>query len=833
MIRFCNNEVYCIEYHKSTDEFSASREDLLLYFSEGHQNSVVCVYDDMSCQFIGIITYKSLQCFILIGDAVRTEYIVWDEDIWENARKYCRRHPRSATQYLIPVLDKNNRLFCFAYEDLDANREIRMLRELAETPCALQFTDIYPEYKYVRIYGFNELAYFMAKYLESLGITVEKAGAMWPELCGCERCDVPNRKCMDIYAEGTWQQACNWKENLLRSVSVEFECIDKVYEENIKQGIIKNAQGNINTLLRQLKKDENVAIFGIGKAAQDAYSYFLENGIDVCCFINDSNAEVNHRLFGKTAIDESTALSVYQHAVFVDCVSQHSAWGGNKIDYYDYIGYARNQQFIFLRDYIQDVDNCLGKAISVTKVFLMGDICLCKYLYDYMKKTGVTVEGYLDIERQDEKMRNLPRIGLNHIDHEMMCFIAVPEYFTPRNIQAEKIRHIIAYLDKNSIDNYSLYFSSVLPYIYIEKRRGLKYTKKELTPKRIVLGSIEGCCGNVFFRSLLDSHPEILMTSYNHVNDTLLNDNLFLLCVRASMEESEHILPLFWQIYRDENRNEICSEQKFNEKMEQLLRHGSGFTPQELFVAFHIAYMYMYGNDIAQADISHMVLYWEPHFMERELLEECADCFSAKEVACDIINLVRNICMRNGSVVKGYVSMGWLGDRATAYDAVLKYPHIKKKYQSSSRMVIKFEDLKRYPSEILLEICQKWDIVWSKVLLQTTEKGKKSNYDNGEKLVEGFDLEPVYNNYEKYFSEIDRLRIMLINAPWQKEYGYPYEKAARFSRKELQELFLKEFRFEKMIAYRGKEPELEVRYKQQLAIMDRLRRVWMMEMLGM
>ena len=37
---------------------------------------------------------------------------------------------------------------------------------------------------------------------------------------------------------------------------------------------------------------------------------------------------------------------------------------------------------------------------------------------------------------------------------------------------------------------------------------------------------------------------------------------------------------------------------------------------------------------------------------------------------------------------------------------------------------------------------------------------------------------------------------MLINAPWQRMYGYPFVEVTRFSRKELQEMFLYEFRFE-------------------------------------
>ncbi|MDE6054906.1 MAG: hypothetical protein K2G55_14365, partial [Lachnospiraceae bacterium] len=153
MIRFCNREVYSIEYCKLSDENIDNRADLLKYFLHGHQDDVVCVYDNGT--FSGIITYQSLNRFLIVQDAVRKEYLIWDNEIWKNAREYCKKHPGSGTEYLIPVLDQNKHLYCFAYEDMDANREIRMLRELTELSNALQFTDVYPEYKSVKIYEFN------------------------------------------------------------------------------------------------------------------------------------------------------------------------------------------------------------------------------------------------------------------------------------------------------------------------------------------------------------------------------------------------------------------------------------------------------------------------------------------------------------------------------------------------------------------------------------------------------------------------------------------------------------------------------------------------------
>lgn len=123
------------------------------------------------------------------------------------------------------VLDEEYRLICFAYEDVDANREIRMLRELSEHSEALQFSDLYPEYQCVRIYEFNELAYFFAKYLESQNISVQVQGEMWRNFFAGKECEVPEYACLTVYAEGVagksrifWKIFCRvfrWSLNVL------------------------------------------------------------------------------------------------------------------------------------------------------------------------------------------------------------------------------------------------------------------------------------------------------------------------------------------------------------------------------------------------------------------------------------------------------------------------------------------------------------------------------------------------------------------------------------------------------------------------------------------
>ena len=96
-------------------------------------------------------------------------------------------------------------------------------------------------------------------------------------------------------------------------------------------------------------------------------------------------------------------------------------------------------------------------------------------------------------------------------------------------------------------------------------------------------------------------------------------------------------------------------------------------------------------------------------------------------------------------------------------------------------------------------------------------------------MVRDFDLDVIYNTYEKYFSELDRLRLSIINAPWQRKYGYSYVPMKQFSRRELQEMFLKEFHFEELEEFHKEKTDLFFRIRVQIMIRQRLTEVWMKE----
>lgn len=160
-----------------------------------------------------------------------------------------------------------------------------------------------------------------------------------------------------------------------------------------------------------------------------------------------------------------------------------------------------------------------------------------------------------------------------------------------------------------------------------------------------------------------------------------------------------------------------------------------------------------------------------------------------------IVNIVRNSYIRAGSNVNIF-------DPHKPMDRFLTtvyYPvENKKEYSGWKRIVMKFEELKCDPKETMKRFCEETGLEWSDKFLDV-----QATYKN----ISGFDLASVYRTWEEYYSGYDRFRICLVKGPWQRKYGYPYVNSLEFSRRELQEMFLKKFRFEQNLVFESQELE--------------------------
>ena len=533
-------------------------------------------------------------------------------------------------------------------------------------------------------------------------------------------------------------------------------------------------------------------------------------------------------MYGKRILNNLDARNKYKNPIFIECSSKHSAWGFGGTDYYDYIGYKRNQKFFLIRDYVEIEKNNLINVMKHHEMVLLGDIDLCTYLYNYLIQQRISVRGYINVEQLRFQKQKIPELHIEEMSEDNVFLIVVPEFhqMDEKRRQNEKKKLLVSFLKENGMNDYTDYFSYVSSLIEAEASKLVKFKNRFFIPQKVVLGSIEFHCGNEFFRDLLYEHPSVLMLNY-----CPLNDYLFWICIRLAMEDAKDILSVFWRIYKEKGEwtGILCNLSAFEEKMEQLLETGDKFTSQELFVMFHIALAYMNGRNIHVEDINNIVIYWESHGVLRKDLEDFAIWLGCENMQCDIINVVRNIIMRNGEIKRVIQSNG---ERMQVYITVLNYPFIeKKRYLWSSRMAVKFEDLKCNPEKILTTIFEQWGIEYPDIFVEIADREGQDLDKTEMRLRKDFDLKPVYNTNEIYFSEFDRLRMLIISGPWQREYGYPYEKITQFTRRELQEMFSKTFRFEdKLNSFEGK-LEQEFRIGLYQIIRNNLQKVRMLEML--
>ncbi|MCM1235553.1 MAG: hypothetical protein NC489_36100, partial [Ruminococcus flavefaciens] len=738
-------------------------------------------------------------------------YLVMDKTIWQKGKEYFFHH--CSTDW-VPVLDKEFHLVCFAYQDGEADREIRMLRELAEGVGLIGFRDLHPDCSGVIIHECNELAWYMAEYLAKEGVAVHVDGAYWEDLgvedgCGGLGCHV-----YEIWAEGIQQRADGLSSGWMRSASAEFECVDEIYEANIKTGRITDADGDVDALLGRLRREKQIVIRGVGTKAHDAYDWLLSNGIDICAF--QSKIENKRKyLFGKPILKKEKIGELLKEAVIIECSEKYSAWGFGDIDQYDYEGYRRNKQYLLLRDYIEVPENNLIHLLRGKELIFVGDRLLCSRVYKRLQHTIEETAGmkYWDILReyvgQSEKIQ-VCETGDNEMAQNRVYLLVGTKYAHPLEIKeetAEKYNAYLCGLDANHIYDYTDYFSDITKCIHLEEKMA-ESVRECIRVSGILIGAIPAYSGNTLIRQCMSGHPQVMMIEeYGY-----FNENLYSICVRLAQGDTGDIIADFRKIYQQEAAAVYLEEstfagfdrEKFYHKIEELLEAGKAITSQELFIIFHIAYMAGFGKEYS--DLSKVIIYWEPHNWNRHVVKEWSYWLGCAGLKCFVLRMVRNRYIRSGSAMKRSDTRVWRNNFVMMFTPI--YMREKRMEEGFEEIIIRFEDLKCRPNEMLLTLCGKIGISFDDALLNTTYHGQKVFF-RGE--ITGFDVKPAYNLYEEYFSPFDRMRICLIQSIYQRKYNYPYVSCMEFSRRELQEMFRKDFRWEKNSEIEEKKSEFDVR----------------------
>lgn len=738
-------------------------------------------------------------------------HITFSKNIWNDGKEYFKQNLcfDPAVIHLLPVENEKHEIICYAYQDREANRELRMLKELERkfdtNEEVLQFRDVFPDIHNVIVCGCNELAYCFVLYLKKQQINVSVIGRYW-NLFGYENNkidDFEDKENMVIFAEEIQPKIHSLYETVIRSVSPKFECIDQIYEANVLKGNIKDTIGDFADVLEKIR-GKDVVILGTDAIAQDTYDLLYGHGIDICCFAEFKPLEKDTygTLLGKKVVRVEEIIKSGGGRIFIDSSSQNSALGtgsvnvydfngymltGN-VDTFDYFGYTRNEQFFLLRDYTDISCTCLIHVLNGKRLSLVGDERLCSILSVYLEEVE---QGNVDIQYMD-----ISQIDIEETD--ILCKV-YPWYGTSVDMwENPKLYTFLKELSGKKGISYTDYFSSTEAFVtmdlFMHQDIG-KYSKKQLTLKGILLGRITPGSGNYFFRGLMDNHPDILlMNSYG------LNANLFLYCIRLAVERSENILPVFKNLYSEETevkiRDGLILSKEFEESLKGLLSLKEQFTSQELFVIFHIAYAEAFSG-VKVTDLHCKIIYWEPHGCPRDKFPFLSRWLDDSQVNGRTLFMHRDNTIWMGSFCKNAKEHL---EALFVIECISRENEInadEASYKNWKEFQVRFEDIKLHPKEELMRICDICGIPWSITMLSTTYGGKPWDYQG----VYDFDLKPVFNRYEEYLSEFDHFKIALISSPFQKKYGYSYEDCRRFSRSELQEFFLKEFRFQQKLQF--------------------------------
>ncbi len=356
--------------------------------------------------------------------------LILDNAVWNACRNIVRKcsHYHNSLIHVIPIENKEKGLAAYGYQDNEANRELRMLRELVQCKNALQFGDIFSEYKEVVICGCNELAVSFAEYLTTLGVRVSVAGKYWEYFgyCGNDTADFNGEGKLVVFAEGVIPRNGSLTQAVRNSVSPEFECIDKIYEANVLDGRIRDTMGSFEDLIGCLAGEQEVVILGDGRESQDAYDLLLSFGIDICGFAVEK--KTRSRLLGKAVMDVDEAVKCLGKPVFVECHGRNGALGGEDTEYFDYRGYERNKQFFMIRDYTDIPVSNLVHALRGKNVILTGDRRLCQLLTEYLSMAG---DGNI--------FAKYVEIGGGGIRKNDIVCVVVPDYYTrPMEVRDKK-----------------------------------------------------------------------------------------------------------------------------------------------------------------------------------------------------------------------------------------------------------------------------------------------------------------------------------------------------------------------------------------------------------
>ena len=366
------------------------------------------------------------------------------------------------------------------------------------------------------------------------------------------------------------------------------------------------------------------------------------------------------------------------------------------------------------------------------------------------------------------------------------------------------------------IDNYAFFFLFDFLFSFAKEKDKIpdKINTFSITKAVCVLAS--GWSGQWFVNSLFDGHPQILF-----LENTYWGADIYYIVKKLS--KSQNVTDDFKQIFTKYNDwwGENWDAEKSNryfEILDKYFKQNERYSEKDILVGINVAYYEMIHGKQPEGDLC---LYIDSHDKGNDFFWPMVEWLKGEiKVEVFLLHMIRRPIIRVGSMLhlhRTVFATGML--RKNEVLSIIFHAFGLKSGYGNKLLGVRFEDVKLAPERTLKKIVEEIGINWNESLLTSTMGGQEYTYGlNTQYKVTGFDIKPVYNMYDEYFSAFDRFRLEYCYSRKNKAYDYPYEEENSVPREliEISNLYAMPWRVEKYIDFKNEDERIDFRNKMQL-----------------
>ena len=298
-----------------------------------------------------------------------------------------------------------------------------------------------------------------------------------------------------------------------------------------------------------------------------------------------------------------------------------------------------------------------------------------------------------------------------------------------------------------------------------------------------------GYSGNYFFDGIMDCHPELLtikefgLSAYGLIYKEILSgkdieNGIRLIDYPQTDEQKALIEDEFDVLFR---KSHFCtcdpivpSRERFFDELREALEGKTVPSKLEWFKAMFLAYNYALGRtfNIPPA------IFFNMHPMKVSVVEckkEMLDIYDQFE-ELKIVSVLRSQLSELGSVMQCEAKLhdepfDFLKYVEIAINRTALYCSESDKWYKN-RGVIRFEDLKLFPKETMISLCDFLGINYNDSMLRVTVNGVDNGYTYAGTNTLGWSIKPVYDLHANYIGSLDLYRLELLKGKYYEPWGY-------------------------------------------------------------